>query len=259
MYKIMNPVWKKETVDFQRPFVHPFYKIMFQKVYGLSEREAAMYIGKDGPVTDSCDFLEPLVEEVWEKHKNCTSRFYDIRTSGEAGQAAPEYAILKRAGIRNISPVSICGMGSMALLLGLQVMEMTVHEGDCAIMLLTDLDHSLDTQRENIACAFALYPCKNVGSQEGIWITDYQVHLSAAEVRAAAKDFKGTIIFSEVELENFNITSHYTVCKKGGLITPFLYLNDVCKKAEHEEVLSIHASGNTYGLISYYVWGKEGG
>ncbi|MBD5450900.1 MAG: hypothetical protein HDR28_12320 [Lachnospiraceae bacterium] len=256
MYKIETPVWKKESVVSPRPFVHPFYKSMFRKLYGLGEKETEAYIGKDGAVIDSCDFLEPLVKQVWEGHKNCVSQFYDIRTNEETGQTAPEYAILKRVGIRNISPIGIRGMGSMAWLLGLQMMELAANEGDCAIMLLAELEHDFEIQGENIACAFALYPCKNFDNQGGIWITGYQLHLTADEVRTAVKDFKGNIIFSEAELGNIPTTCDYTLCREHGLTVPMLYLYKMLGETKTADVLTVHVSGNQYGLIYYYVLGK---
>ena len=258
MYKIVTPVWKKEPAVLPKPFVHPFYKSMFRKLYGLGEKEAEMYVGKSGAVTYSCDFLSPLVKEVWERHKNCASQFYDIRTNEETGQVAPEYAILKRIGIRDISPISIRGMGSMAWLLGLQMVEIAVNEGDCAIMLFAELEHDFGIQGENIACAFALYPCDNFDSQEGIWITDCQIHLTVDEAAAAVKDFSGKIIFSEVELENTPTTCNYILCRKHGLTMPMLYLYKILGEAKSIDVLTVHVSENKYGLIYYHIFGKEG-
>ena len=70
MYKIMNPVWRKDSAGSPVSFVHPFYKTMFRKLYGLGEKEAERYMGKDGAVTYNCDFLAPLVKEVWESIKS---------------------------------------------------------------------------------------------------------------------------------------------------------------------------------------------
>ena len=256
LYKIVTPVWKKEPAVSPKPFVHPFYKSMFRKLYGLEEKETEVYVRKSEAVTDSCDFLEPLVKEVWERHKNSASQFYDIRINEETGQVAPEYAILKRVGIRDISPISIRGMGSMAWLLGLQMMEIAVNEGECAIMLLAELEHDFGIQGENIACAFALYPCDNIDSQEGMWITDYQVHLTVDEATAAVKNFRGKIIFSEVELEDTPTTCNYILCRKHGLIVPMLYLYKILGEAKSIDVLTVHVSGNQYGLIYYHIFGK---
>lgn len=253
----MTPVWKKEPAVLPKPFVHPFYKSMFRKLYGLGEKEAEMYVGKSGAITYSCDFLSPLVKEVWERHKNCASQFYDIRTNEEAGQVAPEYAILKRIGIKDISPISIRGMGSMAWLLGLQMVEITVNEGDCAIMLFAELEHDFRIQGENIACAFALYPCNNFDIQEGIWITDFQIYLTVDEAAASVKNFSGKIIFSEVELENIPTTCNYILCRKHGLTIPILYLYKILGEAKSIDVLTVHVSGNKYGLIYYHIFGKE--
>ena len=253
MYEIVTPVWKKEPVNFPRPFVHTFYKTMFMKLYELDEKEAEVYIGKNGAVTYGCDFLWPLVAEVWKGHKNHVTQFYDIRTSEEAGQAAPEYAILKKAGIKNISPVNIRGMNSMALLLGLQMAELEVKDGDCAIMLLAELEHDFSAQGENIACAFALYPCHNIGSREGIWITDYRIHLTVNEMRDAVECFSGTIIFSEVELDSIPAACSYTFCNKHGLTNPFRYLYEESGESNSADILSVHISRNQYGLIYYHV------
>ena len=40
MYQIMDIVWDKAFTDLSKPFVHPFYKTMFMKLYGLDEKEA---------------------------------------------------------------------------------------------------------------------------------------------------------------------------------------------------------------------------
>lgn len=259
MYKIVDFVWSKESAGLSNPYVHSFYKTMFMKLNGLEETEAEVYIGKNGAVTYNCDFLYPLVKAVWEKHKNCTTHFYDIRTSEEAGQAAPEYAIMKRAGMKDISPVGIKGMGSMALLLGLQMMELDTVEGECAIMLLAEMEHHLEAQGENIANAFAIYPCKNIKSPEGIWITDYYMHLTADEMREKVKSFEGTVIFSEVELDSIPITCHGTYRSRHGLTEPFMYLHKFAREQKHVEAISVHASGNKYGMVYYQVLGEREG
>lgn len=258
MYKIVTPVWKKEPADPLNPFVHSFYGTMFGKLYGLDERESKAYIGKEGQVTYSCDFLEPLVREVWEKNKNCMSGFYNIRTSEETGQTAPEYAILKKAGIKNISPVCIRGMGSMAFLFGLQILETAVNEGDCALMLLAEMEHDFAASGENIACAFALYPCKETDSREGIWITDYRLHLSTDEIRDTVKNFRGAAVFSETKPENIPTACEYISCDRHGLTTPLPYLLKMLNGTESADFMAIYVSGNEYGLIQYRVLVKGG-
>lgn len=257
MFKIVTPVWKKELNASPKPFVHPFYQTMFRKLYGLDEKESERYIGKNGPVTESSDFLTPLVKAVWEENKSFVHQFYDIRTSEETGQAAPEYTILKGAGIRDISPVNIRGMGSMALLFGLQVMDAMVTVGDGAIVLLADMKHDFCQEQKNTACAFALYSCKDIDSHNGIWIMDYQIHLNADEMCSVVKKFKGTAVFSEVELEKFSVSCAYTLCSEHGLTEPLLYLFDRQKKAGQADILTVFTAGNTYGLVHYRVMGNE--
>ena len=137
-------------------------------------------------------------------------------------------------------------------------MEISVNEGDCAIMLFAELEHDFGIQGENIACAFALYPCNNFDGQEGIWITDCQIHLTVDEAAAAVKDFSGKIIFSEVELENTPTTCNYILCRKHGLTMPMLYLYKILGEAKSIDVLTVHVSGNKYGLIYYHIFGKKG-
>lgn len=256
MYRIMDFVWKKEPAGFPRLFVHSFYKTMFMKLYGVDEKEAGKYVGKNGAVTDSCDFLYPLVKTVWERNQNRAAQFYDIRTNEEAGQPAPEYAILKKAGIKNISPIGIKGMGSMAFLMGLQMTELAVNEGECAIMLLAEMEHDLESQEENTACAFALCPCQDAGNQEGIWITEYLIHLTACEIRDAVKKFCGTAIFSDTVLDDIPMACSAVFCGKHGLTAPFLYLHKASEEVGSADVLSIYSSGNNYGLVRYHVSGK---
>lgn len=258
MYRIMDIVWDKASADLPKPFVHPFYKTTFMRLYGLDEKEAEVYIGKNGDVAYSCDFLFPLVKNVWEKHKECTAQFYDIRTSEEAGQPAPEYAILKKAGIRDISPVGIKGMGSMAFLLGLQMAECYAGEGKCALMLLAELEHNLGTPEENTACAFALYPFSNTGDRRGIWITDYRMHLTADEMLNAVKDFHGTVIFSDTAADNIPAACSESFSGGRGLTAPFLYLHRAYMEQRQTDVLSVHKAEDKYGLVYYQVITKEG-
>lgn len=257
VFKIVTPVWEKKFDASPKPFVHPFYQTMFRKLYGLTEKDAERYIGKNGPITESSDFLIPLVKKVWEENKSFVHQFYDIRTSEETGQAAPEYTILKGAGIRDISPVNIRGMGSMALPFGLQIIDTMVNVGDGALVILVDRKHDFLHEEENTACAFALYSCNDIDSQDGIWIMNYQIHLTADEMCAAVKKLKGAAIFSEVELENFSVSCKYTLCSEHGLTEPLLYLFDRQKKAGEEDILMVSMAGNTYGLVLYHVLGKE--
>lgn len=257
MFKIEDFKSIRESVGASRVFVHSFYKVMFMKLYGLEEEEAEVYLGKDGAVADNCDFLYPLVREIWECHKRDVSRFYDIRINEETGQAAPEYAILNKAGIREISPMSIKGMGSMALLLGLQMVESDVGQGECAIMLLAEINHDFKAQGENIACAFAIYPSDTVKSQEGIRILNYCIHLTKEEMREKVRGFEGTAVFSEIELEDVSASCHNIYRCEHGLTDPLLYLYKCLRGKECADVLSIHGSGNIYGLVYYQVLGKE--
>lgn len=258
MYRIMDIVWDKAFADFSKPFVHPFYKTTFMRLYELDEKEAEYYIGKKGDVTYSCDFLFPLVKNVWEKHKKCAAQFYDIRTSEEAGQAAPEYAILKKAGIRDISPVGIKGMGSMAYLMGLQMAECYADECKCALMLLAELEHNFGTPNENTACAFALYPFSNTGNRRGIWITDYRMHLTADEMFNAVKDFHGTVIFSDTAADTIPAACSEAFSGGHGLTAPLLYLHRAYMEQRQTDVLSVHKAENKYGLVYYQVIMKEG-
>ena len=258
MYKIVTPVWRRESVISLNPFVHPFYKTMFRKLYGLEEAQAEVYIGDAGEVTYSCDFVAPLVREVWEGHKNDVTRFYDIRTSEEAEQTAPEYAILKKAGIMDISPVNIRGMGNMAWLMGLQIVGLDISEGTCAIMLLAELGHSLYAEKENIACAFALYPCEKINDSKGIWITDYRIHLTADEVQMAITNFKGRIIIAQEKPDDISENGDCITCRGHGLTEPLIYLCKFMENAESMNVMVIHRSGDSYGLVYYRVLGREG-
>lgn len=256
MYKIVTPVWKKEYDTSLKAFVHPFYQTMFRKLYELDEKDAERYIGKEGAITENCDFLIPLVKEVWEANQSFVHQFYDIRTSEETGHVAPEYAILKGAGIRDISPINIRGMGSMALLFGLQMIETVVNDENGAIVLLVEQKHNFASQKEKIACAFALYPCKDIDSEDGIWIVDYQIHLTADEMCNMVKNCKSAVIFSEVQLEKYSLDCNYILCSMYGLTEPLLYLFDRQKKPGIEEVLVVYMSGNMYGLAAYHVQGK---
>lgn len=255
MYKIVTPVWKKEPVISPGPFVHPFYKTMFRKLYGLDEGQAETYTGENGSVIYDSDFLAPLVRKVWENNKNYVTRFYDIRTSEEAGQAAPEYAILKKAGIRNVSPLNIRGMGSMAWLMGLQIMGLDIGAGNCALMLLAELEHGPDAGKENTAVAFALYPCGKVDDSKGIWITDYRIDLTADEAGSAVKKFRGRVIYPKEGLENVPVSGNCIVCRGHGLTEPLLYLYKAVENAESADVMAVHRSGDRYGLVCYHVLG----
>lgn len=258
MYKIMTPVWKRKPIICPEPFVHPFYKTMFRKLYGLGEEQAEVYTGKAGAVTYSCDFVTPIIRKVWEKHKNDVTQFYDIRTSEEAGQIAPEYAILKRAGIRDISPVNIRGMGSMAWLMGLQIMGLDTGEGNCAIMLLAELEHDSSAGKENTACAFALYPCEKIDDSKGIWIMDYRIHLTADEAGTAIKNFRGRVIFPKKGSGDIPVDGDCIICGGHGLIGPLLYLCKAMENSESVDVMAVHRSGDRYGLVCYRVLGREG-
>lgn len=255
MYRIITPVWKAEPVISQMPFVHPFYKDMFRKLYGLAEGQAEAYITADGAAAYNCDFAAPLVREVWEKHKNYAVCFYDIRINEEMGHAAPEYAIMKRAGIRNISPVNIRGMGSMALLMGLQLADLYTSEGNCAIMLLAELEHAFSAGKENAACAFALYPCEKIDDSMGIWITDYRMYLTAGETETAVRNFKGRIIFPKEGLGDILVSDDCTICGGYGLTEPLICLCKAMENAESVDIMSVHRSGNRYGLVCYRVLG----
>lgn len=259
MYKIETFVWKKEPVVPSASFVHPFYKTMFRKLYGLDEAQAEVYTGDTGAVTYNCDFVAPLVRKVWDGHKNDITRFYDIRINEEMGQTAPEYAILKMAGIRNISPVNIRGMGSMAWLMGLQLMGLDTIEENCAIILLAELEHDLDMGEYNTACAFALYPYEKINDSKGIWITDYRLYLTVDEVGEAINNFKGRIILPKEGVRDIPVNSDSVICKGHGLTEPLLYLFKIIENAESGNVIAIHRSGDRYGLVYYRALGKEGG
>lgn len=255
MMKIRNLVYEEEAFpEPTKPFVHPFYKKMFAVQYGLEETEAIKYINRNGLVSDNCSFLGPLLRSVKEKNEGNAVMYFDIRTTEEFGQTAPEYALLKKTGIQSISPVSIKGMGSLALLQGLQLAELGLDSGKCAYMLLAELWQLPDLQGEEStrrACAFALYQADGEDENSGISITAYEPSSTIDMLKETIVDFSGDMIYSETELHESNANGTEIIYGHHSLIEPLQLLQKADQEKRQMEMLVVMACQGHFGYVKY--------
>lgn len=243
---------KNLTVDVQPPLpdgtavVHPFYTASFLKLSGLAEEAV---LPKELPRANEA-FLVPLLRAACGGCEGEITRFYDIRTTEEYGQAAPEYALLAGVGLRRVSPLSVKGPG--ALPFALELAEEQLRRGEtvlfCCAELYTPLDGPRGKRRE--ACAFLLRGCGSGGPSEGgTLLLGHRCNVSKREVLAAIEQSDAALVCwdeGDAGVKGRRVET-------AGLVRPFA---ELLRAPERADVWIVSHDDGRYGYLHILKGGK---
>ena len=138
MFTIEKMIFKKYVAKRNdEGYVHPFYKTSFCRLYKKEESEVKAEEGMHP--NENFEFLTPIIRELAVEQESNITHFYDVRTTEEFSQPAPEYALLKRALLAKVSPLSVKGMGALALPFALVLAENNVEENKLALVLCVEI------------------------------------------------------------------------------------------------------------------------
>lgn len=247
---------KNLVVDMQPPLpdraavVHPFYKASFLRLSGLAE-EAVVPLAAATPRANE-EFLIPLLRFASRGYTEEIRHFYDVRTTEEYGQTAPEYVLLAGAGLRQVSPLSVKGRG--ALFFALKLAEEQLRHGEAALFccaeLYTPLDGRYGKQRE--ACAFLLRKCGSEDALEGgTVLLEYNCNVSKEEALTAARRSGAALVCSDDRAFCPRAGGRYVETE--GLVQPFA---ELLRARENTDMLILSHDDGRYGYLHIRKGGK---
>lgn len=218
-------------------YVHPFYQTAFCRLYGLNESEVKV---KDGFYPkDNYDFLLPVLRELAVGRETEVSHFYDVRTTEEFLQPAPEYALLKGAGLPRVSPLGVKGMGAFALPFSLVLAELSAEVNRCALVLCSEIftpaDGEIYLNSKKCCGGFLLRKYASDSTIDGYCILAYRYNVTREDVDSYKK-------------EHFPKDSTLAVYE-GDSLMDSLSMLDHALKEKFSDFLSVWKLNEKYGLL----------
>ena len=238
MFSIEKIIFKEaEAVEVNDYYVHPFYQTTFCRLYGKEESEVKVEEGVYP--RDNYEFLIPVLQELVAGREKEISHFYDVRTTEEFSQPAPEYALLKGAGLQRTAPLGVKGMGAFALPFALVLAENSVEENKFAVILCAEIYTPADGEKYRNSrrgcCGFLLRKGSADQVQGKNCVLAYRFHMTREEIEQYIKD-------------HCTKTDHVTNYKGDSLMDSLAVLN----KAQEEgasDFLIIWKQGESYGFL----------
>ena len=247
---------KNLTVDVQPPLpdgtavVHPFYKTSFLRLSGLAEEDIALSEAASPRANE--DFLAPLLCTVGAGYEREITRFYDIRTTEEYGQAAPEYALLARAGMRRVSPLSVRGKSALPFALELAEEQLRCRETVlfCCAELYTPLDGQRGKGRE--ACAFLLRSCGPEGPLKSrTLLLRHRCNVSKEEALTAIERSGAALVCSDDK--DAGSRAKGRCVETTGLVRPF---TELLQARENTDIFIVSHDGGRYSYFHILKGGR---
>lgn len=252
MLELFCPItaYEKESTQ-KQAVVHPFYKKTFAVQYGISEEDIP--ICKEGYPVGNREFLLNVLKIV---SKNCGEQirmFLDIRRTEEYSETAPEYTLLQGIGLEKINPLGIKGMGSMALLQGLQIADAYLRETEtvlvCCTEAYTPYDMEICQEPFRKTCGFGIRLVLGTRTERNTAKIEYEVKVSKNELKRIVSKFNGTVFYTEsIEfMEESN--ADRVIYGTHGLTEPFFLLEDAMKNEESMDMLVMLEHKGHYGYM----------
>lgn len=247
---------KNLTVDIQPPLsdgaavVHPFYKTSFLRLSGLAEEDIALSESASPRANE--DFLVPLLCAASAGYESKITRLYDIRTTEEYGQAASEYALLARAGLKRVSPLSVKGKG--ALPFALELAEEQLQCGEIVLFCCAELYTPLDGQRGKCreACAFLLRKCDPEDSlKDRTLLLRHCCNVLKEEALAAIERSGTALVCSDDKDVGSRAKGQYV--ETAGLIRPFA---ELLQARGSTDILVVSHDDSRYSYLHILKGGK---
>lgn len=235
--------------------VHPFYQDSFSALYQV-EKSTLINDGRAFP-TENLQFLLGVLRSVLAKasvEPQAPAYFFDIRTTEEFSQTAPEYALLENLELRHTQPLSIKGMGSLALIMGLQLASLYLEMGQSALVSCSELDTVYDaTLRDKLcrrACGFLL----GYGSGE-FELERFGFCEDPKELLTLVESRRPDWIYTEDPATAQIIPSNAVTVGSNGMLDPLFHLSE---ESTHKSfrILTLLRHGKHYGYYELYKKGE---
>lgn len=232
------------------PVVHPFYCDTFSTLYHIPKE--ALSIDQRPYPTENYHFLLDTLRPVLQEGK-CPSYFFDIRSTEEFTQTAPEYALLDGLHINNAQPLCVKGMGSLALPQGFRIASLYLKPGEQALMCCSRLETKYDSSGgapRRMACGFLLERGAGDLTIERFGLLD-----SCSEVQKLVDSSNADSIYTEEPALTAELDSSVIVCGEEGMLEPFSLLMKTAEPNHSLRLLVILKQGRHYGF--YQILRKE--
>lgn len=241
------------------PAAHPFYEDSFAALYQV-EKGSLPHADQPFP-TENLPFLLEVLRPVLAKAPaGFPAYFFDVRTTEEFSQTAPEYALLEGLGLQHTQPLSVKGMGSLALILGLQLASLYLESGQNALMCCAELDTIYDAPlRESLcrkACGFFLDRGSGTVQLERFGFCEDKRELQRLAERFTEEAQPDWIYTEEPAFAHGNLSAPVTV-GSNGMLDPFFRLADESAHARSFRILTLLRHGKRYGYYELYKKGEE--
>lgn len=229
------------------PVVHPYYKNSFQAL-SPSEDPSCTWNMED------VDFLVPMLKRTIGEWPREIASFYDVRLTENYSHPAPEYRLMDRLGIVNISPVAIRGMSGLAYLEALAMAEDDLHASPnqgvllCFSDICTPYSHEYRPHR---GASFVLSTSEE--KSDGITILDFVLDVSDDRWRRKLSECKDSYILGDISLWPNEHQMGSNRIKDTELPDTFFALERIRTKLRPAEVLVVLGSEEHKGYIQYRV------
>ncbi len=230
---------KKESSNRNFPDVHPFYRNSFGFLYGLKEIRTVEQRETDWMI----DALKTTMADAKLEHP--PKYFFDVRTTEEFSCPAPEYYLLKQLHLERISPLSIKGMGGLALIQAFLIAEQYVQIQESALFCTAQRYHYYDntTYPEQVAVSFI------ISKENGDYFLESVGFCKTYEdIVQMVQDNTFNIIYTDIEL------THFQDFMK---TTPFLTQPLICMTSPSVQTGRILCISKYQDYYGYYIIRKD--
>lgn len=229
-----------------KPILHPFYTDSFSALYDIP---------KDSLIKNEKSDIEWVLSAMRSSIKRIDVEpkyFFDVRTTEDFSSPAPEYVLLHRLNLKNTAPLSIKGMGALALIQAFRISEQYLDKSEIALFCLVEQYHRYDmnNEKDSIGHAVAFI----ISKEPGEFLIEA---MGFCKTRQELLRLLQDEVFDAI-LIDANQDSLLTIPASEGLAPfltePLLYLNRMAARLQSFRVVCVSQHYNTYG---YYIIRKD--
>ena len=135
---------EKDDCGSYEPNVHPFYTDTFTALYELSSNYHKPTYLRDS----NTDWMIPPLKRTLDHTNKEPLLFFDVRTTEDFSSPAPAYLLLKNLALEHTSPLSIKGMGTLAVVQAFQITNLYLTDSGTALFNVAEEYHRFDPVQE---------------------------------------------------------------------------------------------------------------
>lgn len=236
--------------------VHPFYRTSFSVLNGIPEEK--IKVSEGIPSANRTVLLEQLRLALGD-YRDEIRQFYDIRTSEEYGQTAPQYSLLDGLGLNHVSPLSLRGMGSLAFLQALDLAELSLQRDEMALMSCSELFSAYDAGQYEVvpkrrACAFLIRKTESSIGRHSRVLLRYGLELSFDQLEKAVSSCHMDVLYSEIPELVHSSKASLSVGGKNGFLDVFYLIKEHSRERSTWSMMAAFCSHSHYGCA---YWERE--